>query len=62
MTHGQTPAAVLRGVIPDEHLSDMELRNRARAAELIRQMGTRYVCHPAHRIVGREQPAERAAE
>jgi hypothetical protein len=42
------PAEVLRGVIPDEYWADMELRNRQRAAELIRQMGERYCCHPKH--------------
>jgi hypothetical protein len=43
------PTAVLRGVIDDDHLADLELRNRARAAEVIAQLGSRYCCHPNYK-------------
>lgn len=49
MKEGQTPPAVLRGVIADEHLTDMELRNRHRAAQVIAQLGSRYCCHPNYK-------------
>jgi hypothetical protein len=47
-TRGQMPAPVLRGVIDEAHLADLRMRNEARAAELIKQLGERYCCHPKH--------------
>jgi hypothetical protein len=45
---GQMPAPVLRGVIDEAHLADLRMRNEARAAELIKQMGPKWACHPQH--------------
>lgn len=46
MTYGHLPNA--RGVLTDQEIADMAERNRARAERLIRQMGAKYVCHPAN--------------
>lgn len=46
MNQGTMPPAVLRGVIDDDHLADMELRNKYRAQQLIQRLGERYCCHP----------------
>lgn len=45
---GQTPPAVLRGVIGEEHLADLDLRNKLRAQQLIQRLGERYCCHPKY--------------
>ena len=58
MTRGQMPPAVLRGVIGDEHIADLALRNQQRAYELIKRMGRKYCCHPSHAPAGKRREAE----
>lgn len=38
----------LRGVITDATAQRLAQQNQARAAQLIAQLGVRYVCHPTH--------------
>jgi hypothetical protein len=44
MTYGQMPSHVLKGVIDDAHLTDLRIRNEARAKDLIQQMGPKWAC------------------
>jgi hypothetical protein len=37
-----------QGVLTDADLEAMRIRNAERAAQAVKQMGNRYVCHPAN--------------
>jgi hypothetical protein len=41
---GRTPDEILRGVIDDAHIADMDLRNRERARQVIQAMGRKWCC------------------
>ena len=37
-------------MLQDETLKELQARNEARAKQMIEQMGTKYLCHPANFI------------
>lgn len=37
-------------MMKDETLKELQARNEARAKQMIEQMGTKYLCHPANFI------------